>query len=155
MRTCRAALLIGVLASVVLAAFEDPFTGTWTLNLPKSSLPPPGPRSVVSHFECTAQWVSIREELVDAEGRRQTVSIKAGFDGKDYPLIGSQVADTVSYTRMDSRTITGTSKKRGKVLVNEKAVLSEDGRTMTVTYSGVDAEGQPVTGMAVFEKQQR
>jgi hypothetical protein len=32
-------------------------------------------------------------------------------------------------------------------------VVSADGKTLTGTYSGKDAAGKQVTGMAVFEKQ--
>lgn len=157
MRPCAAVALAGVLASALaatlLATAPDPFTGTWQLNLAKSKLSPPVPRSVVSYIECDGTSVSVREEIVDANGQRQTATVKAAFDGKDYPIVGSPLADAVSYQRIDSDTLKGTSKKGGKVMVYETVVVSPDGKTMTATYSGADAEGQQVTGTAVFEKQ--
>jgi hypothetical protein len=146
------ALLATVIAAVVLASGPDPFTGTWQLNLAKSKLPPPVPRSVISYIECDGRSVSVREEIVDANGQRQTAIVKAAFDGKDYPVVGSPAADTVSYRRIDSHTLKGTSKKGGKVLLDETAVVSPDGRTMTATYSWADAEGKQVTATAVLER---
>jgi hypothetical protein len=132
----------------------DPFAGTWKLNLEKSTLQPPVPRSVVGHIECDGRTISERVEVVDGEGVTHTMSVKAAFDGKFYPLAGSPLADFVRYERIDARTIRGTSRKDGKELVTEIVVLSKDGKTMKVTYSGIDAQGKPVTGTSVFEKQQ-
>lgn len=146
-------VLAPALAATLLAAEPDPFTGTWKLNLAKSNLLPPVPRSVVSHIECDGKSVSVREEIVDANGRHQTATVKAGLDGKDYPVVGSPLADAVSYRRIDSHTLEGTSKKAGQVLVHETVIISPDGKTMTATYSGMDARGKEVTGTAVFEKQ--
>jgi hypothetical protein len=148
--------LLAIVATVLGAApasGSDPFSGVWTLNLQKSALPLPLPRRVVAHVECDGRTISERVEATDAEGRTSTAFVKAAFDGEFYPLVGSPLADSVRYERLDERTIRGTSRKDGKILVTELVVLSEDGRTMTVTYSGTDAEGKPVTGRSVFEKQ--
>ncbi len=142
-----------VLGLARLVAAGDPFTGTWKLNLTKSELPPPLPRSVIVYIECDGQSISIREETEDQDGQRHTANIKARFDGKEYPLVGTPRADMVVYERLDARTIRGTSRKNGKVLVHETVVLSPDGKTVTTTYSGANAEGKAVIGTAVFEKQ--
>jgi hypothetical protein len=39
----------------------------------------------------------------------------------------------------------------GKVILTETAVVSSDGKTMTVTNT--DAQGNPMKGMAVWDKQ--
>jgi hypothetical protein len=147
-----AVLSFALLATAALAAAQDPFTGTWALNHAKSHLPPPVPRSVVSHIQCDDKGVSVREEIVDADGTAHTATARAGFDGKDYPVVGTPLADTVSYRRVDARTLEGTSKKSGKVLVHETVVVSPDGRTMTATYTGQDAQGKEVVGTAVFDR---
>jgi hypothetical protein len=141
------------LSVVCLAAAGDPFTGTWKLNLAKSTLPPPVPQSVVSYIRCDGQSISVREEIVDATGQHQTASARAVFDGKDYPVVGSPLVDAVAYQRIDSHTIKAISKKGGKALVSETVVISADGKTMTATYSGVGADGKLVIGTAVLEKQ--
>jgi hypothetical protein len=132
---------------------QDPFTGTWKINLAKSHLPPPMPRSLVTHIECDAAGLTVREEIVDADGRPMTVTGKAGFDGKDYPVTGTPFADTVSYQRVDSHTIKGTSKRGGKIVTHETVIVSLDGKTMTATYTSKDAQGNDSVATAVFEKQ--
>jgi hypothetical protein len=153
MRSRLLAVLLCALAMTAGAAAQDPFTGTWKLNHAKSHLPPPVPRSLVTQIACDDTSVSVREEIVDADGKAQTVTVRAGLDGKDYPVVGTPVADMVSYQRGDARTLKGTSKKGGKVLVHETVVVSADGKTMTATYTGLDAQGKEIVGTAVFEKQ--
>jgi hypothetical protein len=135
------------------APAEDPFTGTWKLAPARSRLQPPIPRSLVTHIQCDEKGLSVREEIVDADGKPKTVTGKAGFDGRDYLVTGTPFADTVSYRRVDARTIKGTSKKDGKILVHETVIVSPDGKTMTATYEGKDAQGKDVVATAVFEKQ--
>ena len=69
------------------------------------------------------------------------------------PTGASPVADAVTYQRIDSHTIKGVAKKAGKAVVRETVVVSKDGKILTGTYSGTDATGKGVTGIAVFEKQ--
>ena len=131
----------------------DPFTGFWKLNLSKSKLPPPLPQSQTTRIEANAGGIDIVEEIVSDKGERTTVTVSAKFDGKDYPVNGSPVADSVVYQRIDSHTIRGVARKAGKVVVHETVVVSKDGKTLTGTYSGTDAAGKEIAGIAVFEKQ--
>jgi len=134
-------------------AAGDPFSGTWVLNLSRSKLPPPLPKSQTAQVIVDASGIQITEEVVSGTGERMTISVKARFDGKDYPVSGSPFADAVAYERVDRHTIKGIGKKDGKVVMHETVVLSPDGKTMTGTYSSTDAAGKPVTAFAIFEKQ--
>jgi hypothetical protein len=137
----------------VLAA-GDPFAGTWVLSLSKSRLPPPIPKSQIVHILADASGIQITEELVTGAGERMTMSVKARFDGKDYPISGSPFADAVAYQRVNRNTIKGVGKKDGKVIMHETVVLSPDGKIMTGTYSGADATGKQYRAVAVFERRQ-
>jgi hypothetical protein len=44
-------------------------------------------------------------------------------------------------------------KTGGKYHVTGRAVISKDGKTMTQTSSGTDAEGKPVTSTWVLDRQ--
>jgi hypothetical protein len=77
----------------------------------------------------------------------------AAFDGKDYPLTGSPTADMVSLKRIDARTTDRTDKKGDKVATSLRRVVSQDGKTMTVTTKGTDAQGQAVNNVIIFDKQ--
>ncbi len=129
----------------------DPFSGTWILNLSKSKIPPPLPKSQIVHVVVDASDIEITEELVNSPGERLSIHAKAKFDGKDYPEAGV-ASDTFTYKRVDRNTIKSVAKKAGKVIMHETVVVSPDGKTMTGTYSGTDATGKQVTAVAVFER---
>ena len=74
------------------------------------------------------------------------------YDGKDIPVTGNgRVGDTVALTRLDANTVRLVHKRDGKVILTETAVVSSDGKTMTVTNT--DAQGNPIKGVAVWDKQ--
>jgi hypothetical protein len=153
----KAITSFGVFAALVipvwLMAAGDPFSGVWKLNLSKSTLPALVPRSQTVHIEANAGSIRIREEIVNDKGERTVVSVTAKFDGRGYPVTGSPFADAVAYQRVDRNTIKGSAKKGGKVVSHEAAVISKDGKTMTTTYAATDPSGEPITAIAVFEKQ--
>jgi hypothetical protein len=53
--------------------------------------------------------------------------------------------------RVDSYTIEFTPKRGGKV-VQATSVVSKDGKTRTITSSGVNAQGQKMSTVGVYEK---
>jgi hypothetical protein len=59
----------------------------------------------------------------------------------------------VSLKRIDNRTTERTDTKDGKVAATLMRVVSEDGKTMTVTVKGTDARGQAMNNVLVFDKQ--
>ncbi len=144
-------VMLFLIAPIALMSAEDPFTGTWKLNLSKSKLPPPVPITQTGHIKAGSDAIQIREEIVNEKGETTEVSVSAKFDGKEYPVHGSPFADSVIYDRVDSYTIKGIAKKAGKEVSHETAVISKDGKTMTVNYYATDPTGKPVAAMAVFE----
>jgi hypothetical protein len=103
--------------------------------------------------EPSGQGEKVATEGVNADGTRTATQYTANFDGKDYPLTGSQVADTVSLKRVDARTTERTDKKGGTVTQTLRRIVSQDGKTMTVTVKGKNAQGQDVNSVLLFEKQ--
>jgi hypothetical protein len=63
--------------------------------------------------------------------REGNTSYDAKFDGKDYPVAGSQ--QTVSLRRIDDRTIDEVWKRDGKETLRGHMVISADGKTLTQT----------------------
>ena len=89
-----------------------------------------------------------------ADGTMRHWEITAAYDGKDSKVIGNNPdADTIARTRIDANTVQTVSKKGGKVTTTQASVVSADGKTRTVTTKGVNAAGQPVNNVAVYEKQ--
>lgn len=147
-----------ILALVMLLGFvspaDDPFTGTWVLNLSKSNIPPPftASKSQIVHLAINGSDFEITEEVVTDSDEKLTIHAKAKFDGKDYPITGTPAVDTIAAERVDRNTIKDVWKKDGKVIMKETAVVSPDGNSITGTYSVTDATGKQVTAIAVFEK---
>ena len=157
MHACSRALTIAVVVASITGAsaqVTSPRTGTWKLNLEKSKYNPgPAPKSQTLTIEPSGQSEKVTSELTGADGARLVVQYTAAYDGKDYPLTGSNVADTVSLKPIDARTSERTDKKGGKVVQTFRRVVSSDGKTMTVTVTGTNAQGQPMNNVIVFEKQ--
>ena len=149
--------LVGVLGVDIVSLFAqaaDPRIGTWKLNAAKSKYDPgPPPQSLTVKVEPAGQGEKVTAEFVNADGSRTTTVYTANFDGKDSPLTGSQLANTVALKRVDARTTVRTDKKDGKVVQTLTRVVAPDGKTMTVTVKGTNAQGQPVNNVIVFDKQ--
>ena len=152
-----ALVLGGVLATNIVnlsAQASDPRIGTWKVNVAKSKYNPgPPPQSLTVKVEPSGQGEKVTAEFVNADGTHTTTQYTANFDGKDYPLTGSQLANTVSVKRINARTTERIDKKDGKVAQTLRRVVSQDGKTMTVTVKGTNAQGQAVNNVIVFDKQ--
>jgi hypothetical protein len=131
---------------------EDPFSGTWVLNLAKSKIPPPIQKSQTASVAVDGLDIDISMDIINNSGERLNISTKAKFDGRDYPVTGTPYADTVAYERVDRNTIKGIAKKDGKIVQRETLVVSADGKSLTGTYYIADATGEHITATAVFEK---
>jgi len=164
MHSIRRAVTLAIVVLVVLVAADvaqlsaqgkDPRIGTWKLNVAKSKYDPgPPPQSQTLKVDAVGKDETVTSETVTADGKKVTVTYTANFDGKDYPLTGSAVgADKVSLKRIDARTTERIDKKDGKPVVTIRRVVSADGKTMTATSKGTNAEGKPTNNVAVFEKQ--
>jgi hypothetical protein len=150
------ALAMFVLSVAVWAA-DNPFVGTWKLNLAKSTFDPgPPPRSRTVTIEQVGDGVKWAIEQVDANGNRRTVVEAPKFDGKDYPRTGSPTpdADTIALKRIDAYTLEETLKKAGKVVATYRQVVSKDGKVRTATQmTGTNAGGQRIHDVLLFDKQ--
>ena len=143
------------LAVAVLAAAQpkDPFVGTWTLNVAKSKYDPgPGPKGGTSTYETAGKGYKVTVKTEPATGPEQQWSYTTDLDGKDSPMTGNPNADTIAVKRVDAHTMEAVAKKGGKELNKQKRVLSADGKTMTITVTGMNAQGQKVHNVMVYEK---
>jgi hypothetical protein len=151
------AVLSGVLGTGladVSAQAKDPRVGDWKLNVEKSKYSPgPAPQSQTLKIEAVGQGEKVTSEAIAKDGTKTTTVYTANFDGKDSPITGAPNSETVTLKRLDARTTERTDKKGGKVTQVLKRVVSEDGKTMTVTVKGTNAKGETIDNVVVFEKQ--
>jgi hypothetical protein len=145
-------ILVLALATAAMAA-GNPFVGTWKLNLAKSKYNP-GPAPKSSTVKVTAQDNGLKYAManVDAEGKATNEGFAYKFDGKEYPYTGSSGTDTIAAHRIDASTIDYVM-KGGSGVGSGRAVISRDGKTMTVTQEGKDARGQNWNNTLVLDKQ--
>jgi hypothetical protein len=75
-------------------------------------------------------------------------------DGKDYPWTGQVPAGAeTNSTKRVGNTFTSQSKKGGKLLFTTRTTFSDNGKVMTLTTTGTDAEGKPIHAVRVYDKQ--
>ena len=147
-------VVLGAGGAQVSAQASNPRFGTWKLNVAKSTYDPgPAPQSSTTKIEAAGEGEKAITEGVNATGAPTKTEYTAQYDGKDYPLTGSQNADTLALKRIDARTLERTDKKGDKVVATSTHVVSEDGKTRTVTSKGTNAQGQATNNVTVWEKQ--
>jgi len=148
------AVMCAALIFSVAAKAADSQSGTWKLNVAKSSYSPgPTPKSLTLTVVADEKSLKIHSEGVDGEGKPTKVDFTANFDGKDYPATGIAAGDMVSVERVDANTIRVSMKKDGKTLMTATSVVSADGKTRTTTFVGKNGAGQDVKNVAVYDKQ--
>jgi hypothetical protein len=139
--------------SVLSAQGTDARVGSWNLNVAKSKYTPgPAPKSQTLKIEAVGKGEKVTSETVTDTGAKTVTEYTAGYDGKPHPLKGSAVADMVTLTRIDSHTTERIDSKNGKTVVTYHRTVSKDGKTMTVTSKGTDAQGRATSNVIVFEK---
>lgn len=146
---CVAMLIPG---SMAFAA--DNWVGTWKLDVAKSTFSPgPAPKSLTLKFEASPAGIKLTSDGIDGQGKTTHGGYVAKFDGQDVPWAGNPDADVASPKRINDNTYENTWKKGGKVTVTAKAVVSADGKTLTITQTGTDSQGKTVGNIAVYNKQ--
>ncbi|MDQ2978188.1 MAG: hypothetical protein M3R62_03135 [Acidobacteriota bacterium] len=132
--------------------------GKWTLNVEKSKADT-GALVLKSETRMYEDWgggvIHGVFEGIDSQGQPLYREYAARFDGKDYPWVrkGSPSVYTQSFKRINNRTAEFTSKRDGQVYQTGKTTVSPDGKTMTITYKATTAQGEPISGTLVFDKQ--
>ena len=156
------AILVVIGSGVVYAA--DMFSGTWKLNIAKSTFGAgPAPKeATISKYELTPEGMKLISEGTTSRGNLANSQYVFKFDGKDYP--GSQTItidgkpdvrasdQTISAKKVDDYTIEFTFKNKGEVASHAKAVISKDGKTETYT-STYTIDGQEKKNVTVWDKQ--
>lgn len=153
MISLAAAITLLLPAGPLPANPADPVNGTWELNIGKSTFEPgPAPKSQTRIYESDGETVRHTSKGVNAEGTATEVEYTARYDGKDYPMTGNPVADTISLKRIDERTTEATLKKAGKVVSTTTRVSSKDGKELTFTTTGTNENGQTIRNILVFDR---
>jgi hypothetical protein len=158
-RACRFVIVaaLALLASAALPAQENPFIGTWKLNVAKSQFGGmPAPKSETRTVQAQGSGETYTFEGIAADGSRIHYSFTTNLDGKEVPMSGAGVpggADAVAVTRASPNADTSIVTKGGRPVGRLRIAVSKDGKVTTQTRKGTDASGQPITQVLVWDKQ--
>jgi hypothetical protein len=149
------------LQPAALAQAPHPLTGTWKLNLAKSTYNPAelAQRSILATYRIAGDTITASLEGADYMGRAVRSEYTAAFDGLPYPTRGTidgkptRGQDAISWTKIDDLTYEVRNILNGQVLTTQRIVIAADGKTRTTTITGQDAQGRTVHNVLFFERQ--
>lgn len=135
------------------ASSPDPILGSWKLNLSRSRFNPgPAPRSQIRTYVQTPDGIQVTIKTTDLRGRVATIEFPDRYDGKDYPMKGSAVADALSLVRINDYLAEATMKHAGRVVATAKRRITDEGKTLIISYQEPDSE-RPVDNELVYDRQ--
>ncbi len=147
MRRMISLALVVLAMSTTLAALEaDNSLGTWKANIEASKYTPaPWPvKSLTVVREAAPGGVKVTTTGERMDG----TATPAGVTGKGAPY------DTVSIKEVDSNIFIYEAKSTsGKYHASGRIVISNEGKTMTLTATGTDPDGKEMTLALVYDKQ--
>lgn len=149
-------VILTALVSTPLLAQENPFLGTWKLNLAKSKLEAgPAPKSLTRTVTAQGSGAKYSFEGVAADGSSISYSFVTSYDGKDSPITGQGApggAETIAVKRVSSEKMEAIMKKSGKEIRKSISEVSKDGKTTTVKSQGKTAGGKEYSSESVYDK---
>ena len=132
---------------------SSPQMGTWKLNETKSKIASGISKNNTVVYAATGDKVKVTVDGTDKTGKPTHNEWTGKFDGKDYAVTGDPTSDMRSYKTVDARTLELTVKKDGRVTSSGRIVVSANGKSRTVTTSGIDSKGEKFSSVGVYDKQ--
>ena len=130
----------------------DPLTGRWTLDSSASQFSMRSPRAWILNVSAHETGMTVEEHLTQADGGAIRVTFAPQFDGRDYPVQGSPIMDSISFVRRSERLLEVCARKAGAISMRDTTEVSEDGQTLTVRFSVFSGEQTVANGRAVFRR---
>jgi hypothetical protein len=149
-------LAAACLFSTALFAADNPFIGTWKLNPAKSKFAPGTElKEMTVTFEAVGNEVKRIVSGLDPDGQQVNQSSTIAWDGKPHKIEAPDAPPImVAVKKVGDHTLDVTVKQPdGKLLDTVKAVVSQDGKSLTVNEKGQDPKGRKLDNTEVFEKQ--
>ena len=154
MKAMALALVLAAVPYTVSAA--DPFVGTYRLNATKSA---------TTGGQMPAELtLTISEEgtnLLVATSGKTAAGAAISADVLTLPKAGGTVKapssernfDSTVVKRTNANTIDVVAMQKGKERTRVKFALSRDGKTLTRSFTSTNAQGRPVQGSTVLERE--
>jgi len=149
----ESAALIFWAVVVVFAQVEHvtPFTGTWRLNVAKSTFKPGPP---FKSFTLTFTLDGTRHlNLTYADGQTLEASLPWS-DGADVSVAAGRGFEGVTaVSKIQGKTFNDTWKRNGRVIETVHGSVSQDGKTLKIEVDGADMQGRAFHNRLTFKKQ--
>jgi hypothetical protein len=147
-----------VLTTTIVPAFAaDNSLGTWKLNVEKSKYTPaPFPiKNLTTVREAFDGGVKVTTIGARADGTKINTSYTVIYDGAEAIVSGDGILyDRISIRQVNANTLTDERKRTGgSYQAVGRTVISKDGKTMTVTVKGKNADGKDFASTMVWDKQ--
>jgi hypothetical protein len=155
MRSVAVKLFIVMTISVIGVFGADNSIGTWKFNAAKSKSTSTNPFKSVTDVRIATPdgGVQLKREGHRMDGTAVNGGYTCKYDGKECTATGLMY-DKISIKQIDANTLTFDAKKNGgKYHSTGRLVISSDGKTLTQTSTGTDAEGRSFSQTLVYEKQ--
>jgi hypothetical protein len=139
-------------ASGLLMAQAAP-SGTYKQSIEKSTPQPKNPQ--IRTMSVNGDVQQYNTDAIAGNGNKVSWSYTAAYDGKPSPITGAgpMGADAVALTHIDASTTQEVFTKAGAVVETTISVVSDGGKTLTVTATGTNAAGNPFKNVLVFDRQ--
>jgi hypothetical protein len=132
---------------------QDLLVGVWQLDVAKSRYTPgPPPRNETRTYVRDKEGLKGTIQRRRGDGREEVIEYRADFD-HEYPVMGTAAYDTIKLKRIDARTAEAVLSHAGRVFGTARRVISDDGRTMTISFRQEDRSGNLQNNVAIYRKQ--
>lgn len=132
----------------------DPTIGVWRLNIDRSSFAlAAAPKISIMNIEAWGSGFKLSVDTVDEQGNKLHLEAAYKLDGKDYPLTGCSIADTISARRINESKTESVWRKDGKTTMTVRTIVSLDRQTLRVIRTGLGSLGRLADEMLIYESQ--
>lgn len=129
-----------------------PLTGSWIANLPESRRDLNHQfESATMRFEIDGDIVSLAYGGVNAKGRQEQAAQRLHADGHE--RVVPEAADVAATWTLDERALHSLGRRNGLDVGRASYRVSDDGRRMTATVTGIDAAGKSFDQVIVFDRE--
>jgi hypothetical protein len=144
---------VGFAAQAAGAAGIDAkaWDGIWHLNAAASKWATNKEQSETRSYSYSDGKLTMKSSSKDDKGKQTDFTYSAALDGKSSPMTGNPNADSISITSVSAHEIKATSRMKGKVTVQSDAIVSADGKHLTIKRTYVAQKGAP-TETLVFDR---
>ena len=120
----------------------------------KKRTSPAPPKSITRTFLAPREGeIQFIVDEVTASGASIHIEWTGKYDGKDCPATGAKSYDSAAMRPSSADTLDWTFKKSGQLALKATSIVSRDGKTLTITWTGKNPQGETITVVHIYDKE--